>query len=151
MEVEIDWPGLHRPTTPRRVALPTYPFERQRYWIESDHDNRARDGTVTARCGTSAALLCADLAAGCEPIQQSDAVVRRDPAMAGRCDPFGLAEPSRGSSKPRARRYHHSADEVPHDVSGYEAILASIRGRGPLHAVVHTLSTSPVNTATLER
>ena len=31
--VEIDWAALHA-EKPRRVALPTYPFERQRYWIE---------------------------------------------------------------------------------------------------------------------
>lgn len=30
--VGIDWEGFHRPYPRRRVALPTYPFERQRYW-----------------------------------------------------------------------------------------------------------------------
>ncbi|MFS0518811.1 beta-ketoacyl synthase N-terminal-like domain-containing protein [Nostoc sp. UIC 10607] len=30
----IDWQQLHLGTTPRRVALPTYPFQRQRYWYE---------------------------------------------------------------------------------------------------------------------
>lgn len=32
--LEVDWPGVHRGSRPRRVPLPTYPFERQRYWIE---------------------------------------------------------------------------------------------------------------------
>ncbi len=32
--VEIKWPALHHDGAPRRVALPTYPFERKRYWIE---------------------------------------------------------------------------------------------------------------------
>jgi acyl transferase domain-containing protein/NAD(P)-dependent dehydrogenase (short-subunit alcohol dehydrogenase family)/acyl carrier protein len=32
--VEVDWQGYHRTEQRRRVALPTYPFERQRYWIE---------------------------------------------------------------------------------------------------------------------
>ena len=32
--VSIDWNALHDGEKPRRVPLPTYPFERQRYWIE---------------------------------------------------------------------------------------------------------------------
>jgi phthiocerol/phenolphthiocerol synthesis type-I polyketide synthase E len=32
--VEMDWSGFHGDETRRRVPLPTYPFERQRYWIE---------------------------------------------------------------------------------------------------------------------
>ena len=32
--VEVDWRHLHGADRRRRVALPTYPFERQRYWIE---------------------------------------------------------------------------------------------------------------------
>jgi acyl transferase domain-containing protein/acyl carrier protein len=34
--VEIDWTGFHEGEERRRVPLPTYPFERQRYWIEGD-------------------------------------------------------------------------------------------------------------------
>jgi len=30
----IDWPGFHANRRRRRLPLPTYPFERQRYWIE---------------------------------------------------------------------------------------------------------------------
>jgi acyl transferase domain-containing protein len=32
--VELDWTALHAGHRPRRVSLPTYPFERQRFWIE---------------------------------------------------------------------------------------------------------------------
>ncbi len=32
--VEIDWQGFHAGTARRRVELPSYPFERQRYWID---------------------------------------------------------------------------------------------------------------------
>jgi acyl transferase domain-containing protein/thioesterase domain-containing protein len=32
--VALDWPKLH-PEPRRRVSLPSYPFERQRYWIEA--------------------------------------------------------------------------------------------------------------------
>jgi polyketide synthase PksN len=33
--VEIDWGKLSRRQMPRRVSLPTYPFTRQRYWIDT--------------------------------------------------------------------------------------------------------------------
>ncbi len=32
--VSVDWTALHNGETRRRVPLPTYPFERKRYWIE---------------------------------------------------------------------------------------------------------------------
>jgi acyl transferase domain-containing protein/thioesterase domain-containing protein/acyl carrier protein len=32
--LSIDWNALHAGEEPHRVPLPTYPFERQRYWIE---------------------------------------------------------------------------------------------------------------------
>ena len=32
--VKVDWPGFHASERRRRVSLPTYPFERQRYWVE---------------------------------------------------------------------------------------------------------------------
>jgi acyl transferase domain-containing protein len=32
--VEVDWSGFHGGERRRKVGLPTYPFERQRYWID---------------------------------------------------------------------------------------------------------------------
>lgn len=32
--VEVDWSGFYRDERRHRLPLPTYPFERQRYWIE---------------------------------------------------------------------------------------------------------------------
>ena len=34
--VEIDWASVHAHEQRRRVPLPTYPFERQRFWLEAD-------------------------------------------------------------------------------------------------------------------
>ena len=31
----IDWPALHEGEKSRRIPLPTYPFERRRYWIDA--------------------------------------------------------------------------------------------------------------------
>jgi acyl transferase domain-containing protein len=39
--LEIDWPGFDRHYTRRRVPLPTYPFQRQRYWPDQAQ-NRSR-------------------------------------------------------------------------------------------------------------
>ncbi len=33
--VSINWSAFHGPAQPSRLPLPTYPFERQRYWIEA--------------------------------------------------------------------------------------------------------------------
>ena len=31
---QVNWPSVHKETTHRRISLPTYPFERKRYWID---------------------------------------------------------------------------------------------------------------------
>jgi acyl transferase domain-containing protein len=49
--VEIDWQGFHGDEKRRRVPLPTYPFERQRYWI---------DGTAGIAGQRRTALLAAE-------------------------------------------------------------------------------------------
>src|SRR6185312_1739672 len=40
---EVDWSGFHAHARRRRVPLPTYPFQRQRYWVEPRQDARPRD------------------------------------------------------------------------------------------------------------
>jgi amino acid adenylation domain-containing protein/natural product biosynthesis luciferase-like monooxygenase protein len=37
----IDWLAFHAGSQSRRIPLPTYPFERKRYWIEPAHDSPA--------------------------------------------------------------------------------------------------------------
>ena len=39
--VEVHWPALHEGETRRRVPLPTYPFQRQRFWIDAPREQRA--------------------------------------------------------------------------------------------------------------
>jgi acyl transferase domain-containing protein len=34
--VPVDWAGFDREYPRRRIALPTYPFQRQRYWVKTD-------------------------------------------------------------------------------------------------------------------
>jgi len=34
-DIEIDWAGFHEDHKRKRIPLPTYPFERKRYWIDN--------------------------------------------------------------------------------------------------------------------
>ena len=35
--VAVDWAGFDRDYSRRRVSLPTYPFQRQRFWVEGSN------------------------------------------------------------------------------------------------------------------
>jgi acyl transferase domain-containing protein len=47
--VDIDWSRRERRAGPRRVLLPTYPFERERYWVEPGRSTEAIRPTVTGK------------------------------------------------------------------------------------------------------
>lgn len=42
----VDWPAFHAHEQLRRVPLPTYPFERERYWIDVDLQAAAGAGAI---------------------------------------------------------------------------------------------------------
>jgi amino acid adenylation domain-containing protein len=67
--VEPDWNAVHAPARRRRVPLPTYPFERTRYWIDP-----RRDPSATSFVAQSAA------ASGAEPITPETKVEEPMPA-----------------------------------------------------------------------
>ena len=46
--VEVDWAGFERPFSRRRIALPTYPFQRERFWIEEHKGPKAKPATPNA-------------------------------------------------------------------------------------------------------
>src|SRR5690606_18844513 len=33
--IDVDWVAFDRPYAPRRIVLPTYPFQRERHWHEA--------------------------------------------------------------------------------------------------------------------
>ena len=50
---KIDWAKLGQQPGRRRISLPTYPFERQRHWIEEDPARDFASGTEEARSQTT--------------------------------------------------------------------------------------------------
>jgi phthiocerol/phenolphthiocerol synthesis type-I polyketide synthase E len=60
--VSVDWPGFHAQERRRRLPLLTYPFERQRYWIEAREPHREiaiqkKDNRATGEEAVSAVHL----------------------------------------------------------------------------------------------
>jgi phthiocerol/phenolphthiocerol synthesis type-I polyketide synthase E len=62
----VDWAALHAGRHPKRVALPTYPFERQSYTVEATHDVPSMVPSATESMGgviSDASLSTFDLVA----------------------------------------------------------------------------------------
>ncbi|BAY65328.1 beta-ketoacyl synthase [Calothrix brevissima NIES-22] len=59
--VNIDWSRFHRHEHRYRLPLPTYPFERQRYWIEPQ---KLSSGEITPQTHSTSALWQSLVAAG---------------------------------------------------------------------------------------
>src|SRR4029077_12685737 len=47
--VAVDWRGLDAPYARQKVALPTYPFQRQRFWIDQRPSGARRDASTAER------------------------------------------------------------------------------------------------------
>jgi polyketide synthase PksN len=43
--IDFDWDSIHKPNIPNRVSVPTYPFKKDRYWLDTNsaHDNNIAD------------------------------------------------------------------------------------------------------------
>ncbi len=57
---EVDWAGFDEPYRRRRVALPTYPFERQRYWMETGGASRTPQSRPHAQTMPTPAPIAAE-------------------------------------------------------------------------------------------
>ena len=47
--VDVDWTRFYQDQSRRRVPLPTYPFERQRYWLDWIDDASGSSPQIAAR------------------------------------------------------------------------------------------------------
>ncbi|WP_064273638.1 beta-ketoacyl synthase N-terminal-like domain-containing protein [Streptomyces sp. RTd22] len=73
--VEPDWHALHTPAVPRRIALPTYPFAKDRYWV-GDLDPVENTGRVTP--STVRVTVAEQPTEPAEPLEAQVARVVRD-------------------------------------------------------------------------
>ena len=48
---DVDWNSFHRHTIGRRVSMPTYAFEKRRYWIQDDPTSSRRESASTGLAG----------------------------------------------------------------------------------------------------
>jgi acyl transferase domain-containing protein len=51
---DLDWRGLHDGEAPRRIPLPTYPFERKRFWVEASARPDAARASAAPAVGPAA-------------------------------------------------------------------------------------------------
>jgi amino acid adenylation domain-containing protein len=71
--VRIDWPGVHAHARRRRVLLPTYPFERQRFWLDPAPAAAAAAHPATAAAPATAAVPAPSEAPGAPPSEAAAA------------------------------------------------------------------------------
>ncbi len=137
--VEVDWSGFHAHERRRRVALPTYPFQRQRYWVEPRPDVRRR-GIGKRRELDSWFYLPSWRQA--QPVQQSGGVEDAGPCLVfadgcGLGDEIARVLEQRGREvltvrpgESFARTGERSFTVDAWNAAGYDALLAEPRASG---------------------
>ncbi|WP_417281600.1 SDR family NAD(P)-dependent oxidoreductase [Amycolatopsis halotolerans] len=70
--VDVDWSAIYAPTGAHPVPVPTYPFQRQRYWLESTATAPGQEdhpllGTATELAGAEGLLFSGRLSVGTHP------------------------------------------------------------------------------------
>ncbi len=81
--IEVDWIGFDRDNHCKRVALPTYPFQRQRYWVENtgvEIDKTAKFSTNKAQFRQVHPLLGWRFNSASKEIQFSAQISQNSPA-----------------------------------------------------------------------
>jgi acyl transferase domain-containing protein/thioesterase domain-containing protein/acyl carrier protein len=75
----IDWSVIHADASVQRIPLPTYPFQRQRFWIEPDESPQTRvPQTRAPQAKSGTAILGGPAEAPSTAVQQDEVVDPRD-------------------------------------------------------------------------
>lgn len=70
--IEPDWAGVHRDERRSRVLLPTYPFERQRYWLTSRRQPQQKREAEPVKAATAAASFAQEIVSSQQGIKPED-------------------------------------------------------------------------------
>ena len=154
--VEVDWPAVHDDRSPRRVALPGYPFERQRYWIEAQrHAGPSAGNSLGKRPDPANWFYLPSWKRG-EPLstlQQAKAARwlviadgdRLDAELAAAMPDSATVVHARPAER-FARRGRDDFDIVPDDPESYRQLIAQLQAEERLpEAILHLLLTSSPN------
>jgi phthiocerol/phenolphthiocerol synthesis type-I polyketide synthase E len=70
--IEPDWAGVHQDERRNRVLLPTYPFERQRYWVMPRRRPQQKQEAEPAKAATAAASFGQEIVSSQQGIKPED-------------------------------------------------------------------------------
>lgn len=70
--IEPDWTGVHRHERRSRVPLPTYPFERQRYWFTPRRRPQQKQDAEPVKAATAAASFAQEIVSSQRSIKPED-------------------------------------------------------------------------------
>ncbi|HKH44661.1 MAG TPA: SDR family NAD(P)-dependent oxidoreductase [Thermoanaerobaculia bacterium] len=143
--VAVDWPACWSGESRRRVPLPTYPFERQRYWIDPDPATLARTaGREVPDPAATAPVKNPDLETWLyQPVwTQAEWPDETAERLAGvwllLADRLGVADALAAHLTARGAEVMQAAPG-----EGFEELLGRLGGR-PLARVVHLWNLAPV-------
>jgi acyl transferase domain-containing protein/acyl carrier protein len=136
--VEVDWSAVREGERRNRVPLPTYPFERKRYWIEKPRPSSAGTGEHAAAAAPALEVERKDPDIGRWFYLPSFKRSALPPALrSGARRWLVLAEEGAGLADELARRLARDGDTatvVRADAGSFdaEALVAGLEARGPL-------------------
>jgi acyl transferase domain-containing protein/acyl carrier protein len=142
--VTADWAALHQGESPRRVPLPTYPWERQRYWIDAPADHAAPDAPRGGRIADPARWIYVPAwkrTPAARPAADDGArwLVVHDGTAPGDEVAAALRQHGRAVTTVRAGdRFAIDGDAAtirPTAREDYDALLDAVRGEAPVHAI----------------